>query len=132
MSECVRCDGELDSCGTCHECRRRREDELKDQLDAARLKNCVYREALHWIATNYSPGAGAGSMARAALDKVAEKARCENCGSTDGSVIGRPGLCTKCAEGPKCACLCHEEIKKHGYGSPCGIDECAPCDTDKT
>lgn len=27
-----------------------------------------------------------------------------------------------------CKCPCHEEIKKQGYGFPCGDDECAPCD----
>lgn len=31
---------------------------------------------------------------------------------------------------PNCKCRCHEEIKKIGYGSPCGIAECAPCEVE--
>lgn len=28
---------------------------------------------------------------------------------------------------PNCKCPCHQEIKRIGYGSPCGLNECAPC-----
>lgn len=41
--------------------------------------------------------------ARLAADALVEKPKCE------------------------CACPCHKEIERLGHGSPCGVDECAPC-----
>lgn len=38
-----------------------------------------------------------------------------------------PQIEKRVEEPPKCACPCHPEIKRLGYGFPCGVDECAPC-----
>lgn len=41
-----------------------------------------------------------------------------------------PCICEiPCKAHPRnCACPCHEAIRVLGYGSPCGVDECAPCE----
>lgn len=51
----------------------------------------------------------------------------DDCEIPKALAVDRPCTEKPVVSGRKCGCPCHDEIKKLGYGFPCGVDECAPC-----